>query len=204
MHNRHASAVAYAGWDVSKDRLDVCLLRPDDVRRRKQFDNTPTGHKRLLRWVCESGVGVRFALEATGNYSLDLALALHAADDVELMVANPRAVKQFAGAQMRRTKTDRADAEAICDFAQRMEFVAWQPPEDAVLELRGIARRMQALTVERTRESARRSKIRRYLAVVGFDRFEIAQSLRPPDDFSHDSKSAPDGAYGTPPLQQTE
>lgn len=73
---------------------------------------------------------------------------------VELMVANPRATKEFAAAQMRRSKTEQIDAEVICDFAQRMKFVPWQPPEEAIMELRGIARRMQALTVERTRELA--------------------------------------------------
>lgn len=94
-------------------------------------------------------------LEATGNYSLDLALKLHAADGIALMVANPSATRQFARAQMRRSKSDRVDASVLADFAARMQFVAWKPPSKAVLELRGIARRMQALTVERTRERAR-------------------------------------------------
>lgn len=145
----------FAGCDVSKDRLDVCLLQPDGRRSTKHFDNAPEGHQQLLAWLIRAGVPVRVVIEATGTYSLDLALRLHEADQVELMVANPRATKKFAAAQMRRSKTDQIDAEVLCDFARRMEFVPWQPPEAAILALRGIARRMQALTVERTRELAR-------------------------------------------------
>lgn len=151
MHNRYA----HAGCDVSKDHLDVCLRDREGRHHTQQFDNTPAGHTKLLQWVRQVDAPVRFVLEATGNYSLDPALALHEAQEVELMVANPRAIKKFAGAQMRRSKTDQVDAEVICDFARRMEFVPWQPPEEAILELRGMARRMQALTVERTRELAR-------------------------------------------------
>ncbi len=71
------------------------------------------------------------------------------------MVANPSATRQFVRAQMRRSKTDRVDADMLADFAKRMVFVPWTPPEAAILELRGMSRRMQALTTERTRERAR-------------------------------------------------
>lgn len=145
----------FAGCDVSKASIDACLLTDDGRRRRRRFANTREGHDCLIEWLTTSCASVRLVVEATGNYSLDLALAIHACDAVELMVANPSATRQFAGAQMRRSKTDRVDADVLADFAARMEFVTWEPPEDAVLELRGIARRMQALTVERTRERAR-------------------------------------------------
>jgi transposase len=124
-------------------------------RRRKRVSNSPEGHEQLVAWLTASDAPVRLVLEATGNYSLDLALTVHASDNIELMVANPSATRQFAGAQMRRSKTDRVDADVLADFAARMAYVAWEPPKEAVLELRGIARRMQALTVERTRERAR-------------------------------------------------
>ena len=144
-----------AGCDVSKASIDVCLLMENARRRRKRFTNTSEGHQELIDWLKCPGGTVRLVLEATGNYSLDLALALHAAEGIQLMVANPSATRKFAGAQMRRSKTDRVDADVLTDFAARMAFVVWEPPEEAVLELRGIARRMQALTVERTRERAR-------------------------------------------------
>ena len=56
---------------------------------------------------------------------------------------------------MQRSKTDLTAAVALRDFAIRMPFVAWQPPAAHVLELRGIARRIATLVVERTRERNR-------------------------------------------------
>lgn len=103
-----------------------------------------------------SGRGrTRIAIEATGPYSLDLTLTLYEAEAVEVMVVNPRAIKKFADAQMRRSKTDKADAATICEFARRMPFVPREPPAQEIVELRAIARRIQALTVEHTRERAR-------------------------------------------------
>lgn len=145
----------HAGCDVSKATMDVCL-QTEERQHEQQFANTPAGHRKLINWLAARGENVRLVLEATGNYSLDLALTLHQVDGIELMVANPSATRQFARAQMRRSKTDRVDAAVLADFAGRMEFVAWNPPSEAVLDVRGITRRMQALTVERTRERARR------------------------------------------------
>ena len=48
-------------------------------------------------------------MEATGVYHLDLAVALHNAQDIEVMVVNPKAAKHFADATMTRTKTDALD-----------------------------------------------------------------------------------------------
>jgi transposase len=84
-----------------------------------------------------------------------VALALHRTRGIAVMVANPRAIKQFTGALMQRSKTDLTAAVALRDYAIRMPFVVWQPPAAHVLELRGIARRIAALVVERTRERNR-------------------------------------------------
>jgi len=145
----------YVGCDISKATIDVCVHQKNHSHRKKQFPNSAPGHAQLLEWITQSNAHVRVVIEATGNYSIDFALTLDAYSDLELMVANPSATRQFARAQMRRSKTDRVDADMLADFAKRMTFVPWKPPKDEVLQLRGIARRMQALTVERTRERAR-------------------------------------------------
>ena len=145
----------HAGCDVSKSTLDVCF-QGDTHACHKTFLNTPTGHAALVAWLQrKSDRRVRLALEATGTYGLDLCLVLHEAAGIALMVVNPRAARRFAEAQMTRSKTDRVDAASLCEFAQRMAFAEWQPPEAAVLDLRAIARRMQALTVEAAREKNR-------------------------------------------------
>lgn len=143
---------SYLGIDVSKEHLDI-FCRAEDRTRRHRFPNTPQGHQALLTWLGHEPT--RCCLEASGRYSIDVALALVQAEHFEVMVANPRAVKNFREASMRRSKTDALDAEVLCDYAQRMPFEAWQPPDQAHRELQAITRRIQALTVERAREKNR-------------------------------------------------
>jgi transposase len=143
------------GIDVSKDVLDVAVGRDDAAADTARFANDAAGHQQLVRWLTKRGRTARVVLESTGTYSLDVALALHRAPRITVMVANPRAVKQFAGALMQRSKTDLTAAVALREYASRMPFVAWQPPAAEVLALRGIARRIAALVVERTRERNR-------------------------------------------------
>ncbi len=153
MHNQ--IPFIFAGIDVSKDHLDVrledvrledvCLERPGAQPKTRRFDNDPDGHNALLQWLGTGDTPVRVCLEASGLYSLGLALALDAANATEVMVANPRAVSRFREALLERSKTDRSDAVVICAFARRMPSRAWAPPERAVLSLRAIARRIQAL-----------------------------------------------------------
>ncbi len=59
-------------------------------------------------------------MEATGLYGLDVALLLSAHPGVQLMVANPRAVRDFAKAMIQRSKSDPLDARMLREFAARM------------------------------------------------------------------------------------
>lgn len=146
----------YAGIDVSQRALDVALRDGAGRQaRRGQFPNTAAGHRQLRDWLTKRGRTVRVVLEATGLYGLDVALVLHAAPGVTVMVANPRAARQFAEACQQRTRTDTTMAESLREFAARMVFVPWAPPPAACLELRAVARRIAALTVEKTREQNR-------------------------------------------------
>jgi len=79
---------------------------------------------------------VRVCLEASGNYSLDLALTLQAHRQVEISVINPRRARRFAESLGQRSKTDPVDARVLCEYAARMPWVAWQPPSSVALHLR--------------------------------------------------------------------
>ncbi len=57
-----------------------------------------------FKHLARKGRTARVCLEATGIYSLDIAAALSKARGIEVMMANPGAVKEFAGALMRRSK----------------------------------------------------------------------------------------------------
>jgi transposase len=135
-----------AGIDVGAAELVVAGLRDGARLPLAHFDNDPSGHKQLIRWLTKGGRNAQVGLEATGVYSLDLAIALHRAPRVAVMVVNPRAVHNFAKASLQRGKTDAMDATVILEFTTRMPFVAWQPPPPESLELRTMARRINALT----------------------------------------------------------
>ena len=76
---------------------------------------------------------MRVCLEASGNYSLDLALTLQAHRQVEISVLNPRRARRFAESLGQRSKTDPVDARVLCEYAARMPWVAWQPPSSVAL-----------------------------------------------------------------------
>ena len=138
----------YAGIDVSAHKLDVC----DPAKL--QVENTASGHQLIIRSLTR-GQTARVCLEATGNYGLDLALALDRAEGIEVMVINPRAAHHFAQAMMKRSKTDPVDAQILREYARRMDFVPWTPPAGEQLELRALARRSLALTDMMTQEKNR-------------------------------------------------
>jgi transposase len=149
-----ASKEAMVGVDVSAQWLDVSRERAGVVDTAR-FENRAVGHRQLGRWLTKGGWQARVVLEATGLYSLDLALALHARKGVAVMVANPRAVKQFRDACLQRARTDASSAEILRVFAQRMEFQPWSPPPPAALELRAVARRLTAIVTLQTEERQR-------------------------------------------------
>lgn len=145
--------LAVAGVEVS---AEVLLVAIDDGQRRfSQFPNTAAGHRQLLRFLHKSSRQVRVCLESTGLYGLDAALALEAQAGIELMVANPRSVRHFAQAMMRRSKTDPLDAQLLAEYARRMPFHRWQPPSITGRQLCALARAINQLTQMNTMQKNR-------------------------------------------------
>jgi len=136
----------FAGIEVSQDELWVALRREEQTLPLKSFPNTPEGHRAVARLLARKKHVVRVCLESTGVYGLDLALRLQKHPGVEVMVANPRAVRHFAQALMQRSKTDPLDARVLLEFAARMPFQSWQPPSATTLHLCALARRIEAIT----------------------------------------------------------
>ncbi|HEY8020226.1 MAG TPA: IS110 family transposase [Thermoanaerobaculia bacterium] len=143
------------GIDVSAKTLRLCLQTSTGSVESLELPNSAEGHRQLCRKITQRGRRARVGLEATGPYSLDLALALTRQPRVEVMVINPRAVRDFARACLQRSKTDALDAQTLLEFVRRMPFQPWQPPSAERLELRALARRMAALTVTCTQEKNR-------------------------------------------------
>jgi transposase len=143
------------GIDVSARHLSVCIEDGSGTTQQLEVPNTSTGHQQLIKRLSHKRNTARVCLEWTGNYSLDLALALHQAPAIEVMIVNPKAAHNFAQAFLQRAKTDAIDAQILMEFAKRMPFQAWQPPTLNRLQLRVLARRSGALTQMKTQEKNR-------------------------------------------------
>jgi transposase len=98
-------------------------------------------------------------MEATGIYSLDLALALDAQTSIELAVLNPKLANRFQQT-LSRSKTDAADAVVLAHYSQRMPFTRWQRPGLKGLQLRALARHIGALVSQQSREKNRQHALK--------------------------------------------
>lgn len=128
-----------AGIDVSKRRLDVCLLPGGEVF---SVANDPEGIDELLGRFEEARTEL-VVLEATGRYERPAAAAIAAAA-IAVAVVNPRQARDFAKATGRLAKTDRIDAEVLARFAVAVDPSPSLLPDAEVQALQAIlARRRQ-------------------------------------------------------------
>jgi transposase len=142
------TAPLFAGVDVSKDRLDVCLRwsEPESHHKEEVFfvaydDN---GIDALLsRLLGERTVLV--IVEATGGFERTVVGALAAAE-LPVVVINPRQVRDFARATGTLAKTDRIDASILARFAEAVRPAPKPLPDGEIRALQAIvARRRQLL-----------------------------------------------------------
>jgi len=166
------------GIEVSAKQLVVRLRRYEELEPGRSFANTPEGHALIVRYLQRAGRVVRVCLESTGLYGLDLALALHAAEGLEVMVANPRAVRNFAKALMQRSKNDPLDAAVLEEFAARMPFQSWQPPSSPVLALHALTRRLRDLVEMLAAEKNRQHAAGLSQTIPAAVRRDLARSVR--------------------------
>lgn len=103
----------YVGIDVSKSRLDVCIM-PDNTKL--SCGNNEKGILELLNHLKPMNTEM-IALEATGGYETLLSLLLSEAD-LPVRIINPRQVRDFAKATGQLAKTDSIDALIIAEFAR--------------------------------------------------------------------------------------
>ncbi|WP_051906584.1 IS110 family RNA-guided transposase [Methylomarinum vadi] len=149
----------YVGIDVSQKEL-VVVNTQGKVGPAKSFENTTTGHQEIIRLLAKLKGETQICLEATGVYHFDLAVALSRANDLEVMVINPKAAHNFAQALMKRSKTDTIDAATLAAYCERMPFEAWQRPADEVIALRAMGRRIAALNKLKTQTKNQRHALK--------------------------------------------
>ncbi|HXZ18825.1 MAG TPA: IS110 family transposase [Candidatus Acidoferrales bacterium] len=145
MSKREAGKRWYVGIDVSARELVVALSDGGEPTM-ERVGNDAAGHQQLQSRLRRLPAPVTICLEASGTYSLDVALALaRPTAGWQLCLVNPRLARRFAESLGMRSKTDPVDARVLAQYAARMQPAPWQPPSAAGLRLRTITRTIAAL-----------------------------------------------------------
>lgn len=159
------------GIDIAKAKFDVALLIGERVRQ-AVFANGEAGFQQFLAWLArhrpDPSLPLHACMEATGNWGLDLADALHA-HGVRVSIVNPARVKAHGASELIRNKTDRLDAALIARFCRAQSPAAWTPPAPHLRELRELVRRCDALKGARVQELNRQK--------AGFASAAVAASI---------------------------
>jgi transposase len=154
------STIEYSlGIDISKRDFHAAILRHEDrkIIAEKSFPNTATGMKEHTSWLakhCGKAMAIQACLEATGTYGDNVAIQLHKHLS-KVSLVNPRAIKNFGAMQLRRDKSDKADARLIAQYCHSQQPSAWQPPSEAQAQTKALARRLSQLKCDLTRENNR-------------------------------------------------
>ncbi len=152
----------WVGADVAKSTFDAALVRcekhyPDTPLREIPactFERSSQGVQAFLSWLDAQGVddtGVRVVMEATGNYSTELAVwMLSQRQTLSPAIANPRHTSAFIKSMGLRNKTDRLEARALGFYGVERHPLAYEAPSPEQAELRALSRYRDRLVRQRT------------------------------------------------------
>lgn len=155
------------GVDLSKREFHVELRSATEVLATHCFANTPAGCRELQQWLLrqqraftrrtgDEGA-IHACVEATGRYGDLLVESLSQPEHPVgiISVVNARQIKHFAHVQLRRHKTDKADASLIAQFCLTMAPPPTPPENDDQRTLKELTRHLDALKRMRTQEQNR-------------------------------------------------
>lgn len=149
--------MTFVGIDVSKATLDAAAILDGGEVEARRFTNDRAGFDEAITWLSRFS-DCRIALEATGSYHRQLVAALTAGEQRHVSVLNPAQVSYFVRSQLRRNKTDKADAIAIALYAKERQ----PAPSQAInTVLQSLARELSALQDDITRLKNRLEAARR-------------------------------------------
>lgn len=161
----------YLGCDVSKQKLDFCLLIESKndkdqgtLRLRskcKTVANTAAGIKEFVNWLKRNDVTdvsrAHVAMEGTGVYHEIAAYEL-TKYDVTVSVCNPTQTKNFGKGIGIQNKNDTIDSYVLAYYCQKANPRPWIPPSPEAYTLKALIARTDAITCDLVREQNRAEK----------------------------------------------
>lgn len=130
-------SVSICGIDVSKETFDVF----SQENKHYVFENKLSGFKKFKKTLNPMSLCV---MEVTGIYHLQLATFLHK-NDIGVSVVNPLSIKRFAQMQLKRNKTDKADAKIITQYGISQSPKLWVPCDKKIEESKDISQTLEQM-----------------------------------------------------------
>lgn len=139
------------GVDIASDKIDV---HDSHGKLNGEIPNTCSAINRKLSAKLKSVDDVLVICEATGGYEHVLVESMHIAG-IDVAIANPRQVRDFAKGHGYLEKTDKIDAGMIAKFGNDVDVHLTPPRSDAERALQAMVRRrgqlLSALQAEKNR-----------------------------------------------------
>lgn len=130
----------FVGIDISKDHLDVALLKAEelDVFKDKEVENSFKGFDAIQKWLLKQKAKLEdclFCMEHTGTYGL-LLFAWLSQLGIDYCVEPGIKIKRSSG--ITRGKNDKVDARRIADYAStnRVKLILFQMPSSLLLQIK--------------------------------------------------------------------
>jgi transposase len=146
----------YLGLDIGKRAHDAALLDADGtVVRQLRFAPTRAGLAALAAWLGDTDpAAVQVGLEATGVYWLTVHAWLRQWGAPDVRVLNPLQTRAFRNANLRGTKSDRADCVAIARLLrwEGTRLASHTAPEARQAAAREVARLRTEMVELRARQ----------------------------------------------------
>lgn len=151
----------YLGIDVSKNKLDLCLLPGNGKKKTKTFKNEDGAERTICDWLLKQKCPpeqVTAVMEATSVYHENVAYGLHENTAVSVCISNPQRVREFARGMGILTKNDSVDAWVLARYGELKQPDAWIPPSPAVRKLNELLRLRDAIQADIVRATNRLEK----------------------------------------------
>jgi transposase len=144
--------LVYLGIDIAKSYLDAAI-----GSEKRRFSNDTIGHRELIKWVKQVKAPVQVICESSGGYERALVQGLARAR-IKISLVQANRVRQFARAAGILAKTDRIDAEVLCEFGKVMQpqtVTAATLEQEHLRELESQRRHLTHLLVMEQNRAAR-------------------------------------------------
>ncbi|MEL6661007.1 MAG: IS110 family transposase [Bacteroidota bacterium] len=136
--------LSFVGLDVSKEKVDACLIDATGEQHHFEFENKVKKIKGFLKQVhqrlkAEDGLkSTLFCLEHTGEY-INRLVHVFGQLDLAVWVESASRIREVQG-RLTRGKDDKVDARRIAEYAQRYQDQVriWKAKRDVIVKLRHL------------------------------------------------------------------